>query len=278
MRIKADWDSYLHEIRTRQFNAVFDRCPQGAFAHVLELGAGDGFLSTLLADYCVDLISTDLNDRRLSRQDCGGISYQICDAEALGQRFEEKSFDLIFSSNLLEHLPDVDRALCGIHRVLKDDGITIHLLPNRNWKLVTVLLHIPNKMAKFIDRVLSGRIFQISRVRKPHRQPSTRNNPKLGPKRRRRFFLAKLLLPRIHGVAGNTLSEFIAFGKTRWIRQFGRCGFKILDVRSLGFSSGYGFGCNRLRKLMERLDIHTSCAYIACKAGRESNYAEYFQP
>ena len=278
MRIKADWDSYLREIRTGQCNAVLDRCPRGVFAQALELGAGDGFLSTILADHCADLISTDLNDRRLSRQDCDRISYQICDAEQVGQRFEEKSFDLVFSSNLLEHLPDIDRALRGIHRVLKDDGITIHLLPNRNWKLATVLLHVPNKMAKFIDRILSGRIFRGAKVRKPHRQPSTRNNPKLGPKRRHRFFLARLLLPRIHGVAGSTVSEFIAFGKNRWVRRFERCGFRILDVRNLGFSSGYGFGCRGLRKLMERLGIHTSYAYIACKAGRESNYAEYFKP
>ena len=278
MRIKADWDSYLREIRTGQCNAVLDRCPRGVFAQALELGAGDGFLSTILADHCADLISTDLNDRRLSRQDCDRISYQICDAEQVGQRFEEKSFDLVFSSNLLEHLPDVDLALHGIHSVLKDDGITIHLLPNRNWKLATVLLHVPNKMAKFIDRILSGRIFRGAKVRKPHRQPSTRNNPKLGPKRRHRFFLARLLLPRIHGVAGSTVSEFIAFGKNRWVRRFERCGFRILDVRNLGFCSGYGFGCRRLRKLMERLGIHTSYAYIACKAGRESNYAEYFKP
>ena len=133
-------------------------------------------------------------------------------------------------------------------------------------------------MAKFIDRILSGRIFRGAKVRKPHRQPSNRNNPKLRPRRRRRFFLAKLLLPRIHGVAGNSVSEFIAFGKRRWVGRLEKYGFRILDVRNLGFSSGYGFGCGRLRKLMEWLGIHTSYAYIACKAGKETTCAPYFQP
>ena len=277
MRIKADWYSYLHESRTREFRAIFSRCPRRLFANALELGAGAGFLSTLLADYCDALVSTDFDEHRLARADYGHIAYRTCDAEQVDEHFAEKSFDLVFSSNLLEHLPDVDRALRGIHRVLTDDGITIHFLPNRNWKLVTVLLHIPNKVAKFVDRILSGRIFRPSRGRRPHGQQSTRNNPKLGPKRRRRFFLAKLLLPRIHGVAGNTLSEFIAFGKNRWIRQLEKCGFEILGVRNLGFSSGYGFGWARLRRLMERLGIHTSYACIACKLGSETSYAEYFQ-
>lgn len=275
MRIKADWDSYLHKIRTHEFEAIFSGCPERVFASALELGAGDGFVSTLLADYCGDLISTDYNEQRLTRQDFGNVIYRTCDAEEVDEHFAEKSFDLVFSSSLLEHLPDCGRALCGIRRVLKDDGITIHFMPNRNWKPVTVLLHIPNKMAKFIDRILSGRIFRTAKAHKRPRKRHSRNNPKL--ERRRRFFLAKLLLPRIHGVSGNTISEFIAFGKNRWIRQFERHGFEILDVRKLGFSSGYGFGCDRLRKLMEKVGIHTSDAYIACKAGRKSNYAEFFQ-
>lgn len=275
MQIRADRHSYLHKIRAREFEAIFGGCPRGAFARALELGAGDGFISTLLADRCGELISTDFNERRLARQDYGKVMYRICDAEELDQHFAEKSFDLVFSSNLLEHVPDPGRALCGIQRVLKDDGITIHCLPNRNWKLVTVLLHIPNKAVKFVDRILSGRIFRTTKARKRPRQQSTRNNPKLG--RRRRFFPAKLLLPRIHGVSGNTVSEFMAFGKKRWTRRFERCGFRLLEVRSLGFSSGYGFGCDRLRKLMEKLGIHTSDAYIACKLGQETSYAKYFQ-
>ena len=48
MRIRADWDSYLREIRTRQFNTAFDRCPHAVFANALELGAGDWFPLTQL--------------------------------------------------------------------------------------------------------------------------------------------------------------------------------------------------------------------------------------
>ena len=87
MRLKADRDRYLREIRTGQFNVVFDGFPRDVFENALELGAGDGFLSTLLIDYCGHLTSTDFNERRLSRKDCERISYRICDAEQLGEHF-----------------------------------------------------------------------------------------------------------------------------------------------------------------------------------------------
>lgn len=275
MRIKADWPSYLHKIRTREFVAVFDRCPKRAFPKVLELGAGDGFLSTLLADYADELISTDLNPHRLTKSDYRNVTYRICDAEEVSENFGAGEFDMVFSCNLLEHLPDCDRALRGVRRVLKDDGITIHYMPNRCWKLATVLLHVPNKVTKFIDKVLSGRIFRRAKDRKHRRRKYTGNNPRTPP--RRRFFPVKLFLPRIHGVSNNTISEFVAFGRNRWVRQFEDAGFEILCVKKVGFSSGYGFGCDRIRKLMEKMGIHTCYVYIAHKAGCRSRYDEYFR-
>ena len=41
------------------------------------------------------------------------IKYQSCDAEKIGQIFEENKFDLIFSSNMMEHLPDPNSCLDG---------------------------------------------------------------------------------------------------------------------------------------------------------------------
>ena len=275
MRIKADWTTYLHGIRTREFHALFGRCPDGAIDEALELGAGDGFVSTLLADKCGKLVATDFNADRLSHCQREGVTYQTCDAEAVGEHFDEGRFDLVFSSNLLEHLPDCARALRGIHRVLTDDGITVHCVPNRWWKLATLLLHVPNKSAKFVDRVLGGKLFHRAKRPRGGGSASTRNNPKI--RRRRRFFLAKLLVPRIHGVSRTTVREFIAFGRKRWLRRFESAGFRVLAVRKIGFNSGYGFGCDRLRRLMDRLGIHTCDAYIACKQGADKAIGERFQ-
>jgi hypothetical protein len=72
------------------------------------------------------------------------------------------------------------------------------------------------------------------------------------------------------------MGEFIAFGKQRWIRKFESAGFKVLAVRKVAWSSGYGFGFIRLRRLMERLGFHTVYAYFAAKTNCSNRYADYF--
>ena len=278
MKIRPDWISYLHNIRGREMAAAFGRCPPKAFNRVLELGAGDGFVSTIIAEYAGELVSTDLNPQRLEKEDFGHVTYRICDAEEVGDIFGENEFDMVFSSSLLEHLPDCERALRGIHRVMADDGITIHFMPNRYWKLVTVLLYIPHRITRLLDKIITGRIFRRRKghkLFKPYKQQYRGNNLKTG--RRRRFFLAKLFLPKIHGVSSNTIAEFAAFGRARWLEKFRECGFEVLAVKKIGFNSGYGFGCDRLRKLMEKMSIHTCYAYIAHKMGCQCSYGEYFR-
>ncbi len=41
---------------------------------------------------------------------------------------------LIYSSNLLEHIPDINCCLSECFRVLKPTGIMIHIMPTRLWK------------------------------------------------------------------------------------------------------------------------------------------------
>ena len=65
MKIKADWQEYLHGLRKRQADEIFRNCKQGIFENGLELGAGDGFMSTILTRYTKKLLCTELNDRRL---------------------------------------------------------------------------------------------------------------------------------------------------------------------------------------------------------------------
>jgi 2-polyprenyl-3-methyl-5-hydroxy-6-metoxy-1,4-benzoquinol methylase len=44
------------------------------------------------------------------------------------------SFDVVFSNNVLEHLPSIGHALASCARLLTDDGIALHVLPNFSGK------------------------------------------------------------------------------------------------------------------------------------------------
>ncbi len=276
VRIKADPTESLHRFKQREIAAVFGRCPRKLFRRALELGAGDGYTSTLLAEYVQELICTDMNPRRLTGIDTDSVAFRILDAEEVGEQFSSGEFDLVYSSSLLEHLPDPGRALRGIHRILRDDGISIHLMPNRLWKGTTVLLYIPNRLLTSVEKLLIAATPSSGRTHSTRRPPYGGNNLKLA--RRKQSFLTKQFLPRTHGVSGNTLAEFLAFGKARWVHEFQLAGFRVLAVKRVAFSSGYRFGYERVRRVLERLGLYTVSAYILCKQDAQSPLATHLLP
>ncbi|MBC7259178.1 MAG: class I SAM-dependent methyltransferase [Chloroflexi bacterium] len=286
MKIKPDWYQWLHAYRTREMDIIFRDCPDGVFAEGLELGAGDGFQSALLVKYVRRLIATDLNPAILSLPSHDAVDYQVLDAEEVGDAFPPGSFDLVFSSNLLEHLPAPQRALTGIHRVLKDDGVTIHVVPSPFWKLCELLLYFPNHIIVLLEQVLArggGRVL-ADKVRRHtptgHAPapvaPDADNNPKT--RKRPHSFLYRWFIPETHGVSLGHLEEFRAFRKSRWLAEFRKADLEVVAVRKGPVASGYGFGLNTLRRWLERLGFTSEYIYVAKKRGQSSPYVRYFAP
>jgi ubiquinone/menaquinone biosynthesis C-methylase UbiE len=266
VKIKADWSKQLHAIRRKEIERIFAQCPPHTFAQGLELGAGDGFQSTLLTAYVSNLISTDFNPERLKRADTDSIKYLICDAEQIDAYFVSCQFDLVFSSSLLEHLPQVDRALAGIHRILKDDGVTIHVMPSQFWKLGHVLLHNPNRFVTKLERSASrGNVETLPRT------VDTDNNPK-SPKVTAR----SKWWPVPHGAYSGNLEEFRAFSRSRWRAVFAAAGFEVAHIMKGPVASGYGFGLDWARHGLERLGVASEYVYIATKARHRSPFLHFF--
>lgn len=247
---------------------VFGRCPQAVFARALELGAGAGFQSRLLAHYAADLVATDYRPVPAGWSDRPGLTYRVCDAERVDKIFDAQQFDLIFSSNMLEHLPDPGRALNGMRSVLRNNGVLVHLIPSPFWKLSQMLGFYPNAIISRIDRLgLRGGPKHPS-------EASWENNPKVADRHYR--YLRRLLWPTPHGVSRSNLAEFAAFSPSRWRSTFARAGFEVVAVRRGPISSGYGFGLDSLRALLERLGLTSEYIYIAHKAGQTSPYLIHF--
>lgn len=283
MKIKPDWFQWLHGYRAREIALIFGRCPDGLFPSGLELGAGDGFQSALLLKYVGHLVATDINPRILELPAHERLEYRVIDAEDVGESFPTSSFDLVFSSNLLEHLPTPERALAGVQRVLKDNGVTIHVMPSPFWKLCELLLYFPNHVIVLLEQVLArgGSKVLEEKVRRhlPGRtkaaplQQEPDNNPKV--RKRPHSFLYHWFIPETHGVSDGHLEEFRVFRKSRWLAEFRRAGFQVAVFRKGPVASGYGFGLDTLRRCLERLGFTSEYIYVATKAEQTSPYLRY---
>lgn len=100
----------------------------GPGAEVLELGAGWCDFSNLIQARRV--VAMDL-DATVSRAAAPHVEAQVGDCTDLS-RFDDGSFDVVFASNLLEHLDrgQSSRLLAGAARVLRPGGRLILMQPN----------------------------------------------------------------------------------------------------------------------------------------------------
>jgi ubiquinone/menaquinone biosynthesis C-methylase UbiE len=108
---------------------VFDRLPLESAADVLEVGCGNGNLWHANRDRIpprLRLTLTDVSEGMVkeARSRRGGLAtYRVADVQELP--FANESFDLVIANHMLYHLPDPDRALGEIARVLRSGGIFI---------------------------------------------------------------------------------------------------------------------------------------------------------
>jgi ubiquinone/menaquinone biosynthesis C-methylase UbiE len=140
---KSDRKEWHNFVRRREAEMAFSQFAHLRFRNALELGAGNGSQSLTIIKYCDRLICTEKDEKSFAwlgqtilQRQAPNIEYMVCDAQDLS-RFSDRTFDLVFSSNMLEHIPDVDRCLRECKRVLTDDGLMMHLMPNRWWKSFT---------------------------------------------------------------------------------------------------------------------------------------------
>lgn len=118
---------HLKNIRLYELNLVISELSQDS--SLLEIGAGAGWQSKKLAENGFNVSAIDVCDTNYKDEQI----FPVISYDGYTIPFEDKSFDVVFSSNVLEHIPHVVDFQAEIRRVLKDDGICIHLLPTPNW-------------------------------------------------------------------------------------------------------------------------------------------------
>src|SRR3989344_1232984 len=259
---KTNWTDHLHNIRKREIDLVFSLLSRTHFVSGLEIGAGDGFQTTLLAPHIDKLISSDLNFKRIKDSlKVSNVEYRQVDADNITGVFSPASFDLIFSSNVLEHVRSPKTVLGATHKMLRYDGYAVHIVPSRAIKIFYLLLYYPHLFFLAIERLfgkLKGEsFFQGAGV-------NLGNNINLAVQSPSSRF-KKFLFPSVHGNFRSHGEEFIAYGRDKWEKLFTDNGYSVKAYANGPAFSGYGFGFNNLRRLLERLGVSSEHIFILKK-------------
>jgi ubiquinone/menaquinone biosynthesis C-methylase UbiE len=102
---------------------------------VLDIGCGHGVLLERLLGACHPLqaYGCDLSSAMCSRAASRNPAAAIVQADAEELPFADDSFDHVFMVEVLEHVPEVGRALREVKRILRAGGTFLVAVPNKDW-------------------------------------------------------------------------------------------------------------------------------------------------
>ncbi|MCI0804154.1 MAG: class I SAM-dependent methyltransferase [Chloroflexi bacterium] len=235
-------DNWHHFLRLRDLRQILAEVPLEGVTRVLELGAGDGVQSSALREHFAEVTPIDI----APSGDVDGLI--VADASSLP--FVDSYFDLVFSSNVLEHIEDLDACMAEMKRVLAPGGIMIHSMPTGTWKLIQVANRPIASIVKVMRRLVPGLSRDAGRAHLgSHASVSAAGPPG-------RSVLQKIVgqfIPSIHGVSGNHAKEFIRFRPRWWKRKFRNAGLECYRSSPLFLHSPYDMLPYRFIGLRDRI-------------------------
>ena len=239
---------FLNKIRSHEFETYIRHFPK--HGRVLEIGGGTGAQAKLFHEYGYEIESIDVAESVYAEDRVHEV--KLYDGYTIP--FEDDSFDLIFSSNVLEHIAHLPEFHHEMKRVLKPGGNCIHIMPTAAWTFWTIVTSYLNAMEQAGRSVARNRVQAL-----PDGVESERTNPPPLVLRRLRLIpgtvLAVLktvfrnltqnhsqLVPSRHGEFGNVFTELYTFSRYHWNRHFRKNGYQVVGSYPMGlFYTGYMF-------------------------------------
>lgn len=114
--------------------------------HTLDIGCGGGLLAEEFAKMGCKVAGIDPSRRSIdtakahARQTGLKIDYVVAPAENIP--FVDKSFDIIYCCDVLEHVNDLKKVIAETARVLRDGGIYLYDTINRTWRSKLVYIKL----------------------------------------------------------------------------------------------------------------------------------------
>ncbi|WP_048707975.1 class I SAM-dependent methyltransferase [Microvirga massiliensis] len=214
--------AHLDAVRAAEIELVASYLRPGA--RILEIGAGTGQQAHALARRGFDIAAIEIASSNYSAERI----FPIIDYDGRVIPFADASFDIVFSSNVLEHVPDLAQMSREIRRVLAPGGLCIHAMPTHAWRFWTSVSAFPDALQqafslrhKLLPRAGAWRAFARAWLQVA------------------RHLAGAVFQPR-HGERGNSLKELWLFHPRWWRQSFRENGFEILRDAPMGlFYTGH---------------------------------------
>ena len=220
---------YLHMIRAIELDRALPiladfRNDAGRDIRILEIGSGTGWQARQLSEKNYDIEAIDL-DTSYYRQD---ELWPITRYDGKTIPFPDEHFDVLLSSNVLEHIPHLEEFHSEMKRVLKPGGIAIHIVPSASWRIWSNLTHYPYILKAAVRRIFSRVADRPAGSGKHDGVETAERTSQLSFGQRVRG----VVFPVRHGETGNVITETWHFSRRAWAGLFEGNGWRIRQYSS----------------------------------------------
>lgn len=195
---------------------------------LLEIGAGTGWQAKALSEAGYRVEAIDLPATRTISGHALNRHWPIRDYDGVHIPFGDDSFDIIYSSNVLEHVEQLDALMEEMRRVLRPGGIALHLLPNPQWRVLSLITYYPGQAIDLLR--------YVARRGKPA-SGATEMATDTGQQRSKIQKAVKRLAPPTHGAVGSPVGEIRRYSKSSWDRYFTARHWEIIDYGNNGLTA-----------------------------------------
>ena len=116
---------------------------------VLEFGSGRGYQIPYLRRLG-SVVASDLNKERISTDKLDGADFVVCDIR--NTPFDSQNFDLIFSSHVMEHIEDQQKAFSELKRIGRKGCLYAFTVPTDIWLWASLPAQFYNGLRRFIHK------------------------------------------------------------------------------------------------------------------------------